>query len=131
MTTLHLPDFLVLCLCADWCGTCRSYRGTFDAVAAAHPEAGFHWVDVEDDAEWFGDIEVETFPTVLILRADTVLFLGPMLPQAQHLERTVETLAALSAEEVQRYAAASAERRGWQEVADVRTALAGRARSRG
>ena len=26
----------VVCLCADWCGTCRDYRALFDALAPAY-----------------------------------------------------------------------------------------------
>ena len=33
------PEFLVACLCAAWCGTCRDYRAGFEALAARFPEA--------------------------------------------------------------------------------------------
>jgi len=128
MSDSTLSDLLVICLCADWCGTCRSYRATFDAVAAEFPHASFHWVDIEDDAEWFGDLDVETFPTVLIQRAETVLFLGPLQPQPIHLQRTVATLGALSDDEARAYAAGDAQRRGWQQLCDMREALLRRAR---
>ena len=62
------PEFLIACLCAAWCGTCRDYRAGFDALAAHFPEARFLWLDVEDDAELLDDYEVETFPTLLIQR---------------------------------------------------------------
>ena len=26
------PILDVVCLCAEWCGTCRDYRATFDAL---------------------------------------------------------------------------------------------------
>ena len=28
------PEFLIACLCAAWCGTCRDYRAGFDALRA-------------------------------------------------------------------------------------------------
>ena len=39
-----------VCLCAGWCGTCRDYRALFDALAQAHPEVRFEWVDIEDES---------------------------------------------------------------------------------
>ena len=57
MTTAH-PEFLVACLCAAWCGTCRDYRAGFEALAARFPEARFLWLDVEDDgADGLPDVE--------------------------------------------------------------------------
>jgi hypothetical protein len=47
------------------------------------------WVDVEDQADALGAIDVENFPTVLIARGDAVLFFGPITPHAQTLQRLV------------------------------------------
>jgi thiol-disulfide isomerase/thioredoxin len=82
----------VVCLCAGWCGTCREYRPTFDDLARAHPGVRFEWVDVEDESELTGDLDVETFPTVLIADGSRALFLGPLLPQAQVLARLLGSL---------------------------------------
>lgn len=82
----------VICLCADWCGTCREWRAAFDAAQAAHPGLHFAWVDIEDEADAMGDVDVETFPTLLVARGDTPLFLGPVLPSAAGVERLVASL---------------------------------------
>ena len=83
-----------VCLCAGWCGTCRDYRPLFDDLARAHPEVRFEWVDIEDESEIAGDLDVETFPTLLIGRDRTALFLGPLLPQAPVLARLLTSLQA-------------------------------------
>ena len=85
-------DWWVVCLCAQWCGTCREYRPLFDGLARAHPDVRFVWVDIEDDAGLVGDLDVETFPTLLIARDRTALFLGPLLPQAPVLARLLASL---------------------------------------
>lgn len=82
----------VVCLCASWCGVCRDYRALFDALAQAHPEARFVWVDVEDEEEVAGDLDVETFPTLLIADGRQARFLGPLLPQAPVLARLLASL---------------------------------------
>ncbi len=83
---------------------------------------GFTWIDIEDHAEQAGDIDVENFPTILIQRDNTVLFLGTVLPDHGLLRRLIETFAAQAPEESRQYAAATAERRGWQEY-DLRSLL--------
>ncbi|HJV28087.1 MAG TPA: thioredoxin family protein [Aromatoleum sp.] len=124
MKTTPLPDLLVICLCAEWCGTCREYRAGFEALAAQRPDAGFYWIDVEDEAEWITDLDVENFPTLLIQRGDRVMFFGTMLPQHAILQRTLETLTALTDAEAQAYVSANEERARWQSERNVRSALA-------
>jgi thioredoxin 1 len=89
-----MPDdapLLVACLCAAWCRTCTEYAPTFDALAAdLGPATRFVWVDIEDEADRLGDIDVVDFPTLLIARGSRVLFFGPVLPHAQAARQLVE-----------------------------------------
>ena len=88
---------LVACLCAQWCRTCDTYRDTLLAVRAAmsigHRDAAmrFVWVDIEDESELVGDLDIEDFPTILLARGDQVLFFGPVLPHAQTIDRLVRS----------------------------------------
>ena len=54
----------------------------------------FVWVDIEDDADLAGDLDVETFPTLLIADGTKARFLGPLLPQAPVLARLLASLQA-------------------------------------
>ena len=54
------------CLCAQWCGTCREYAQTFDQLKAALPGHRYRWIDIEDEADVIGEVDVETFPTLLV-----------------------------------------------------------------
>lgn len=121
------PEFLIACLCANWCGTCRDYREGFEALATRFPTARFVWLDVEDEADLLDDYDVENFPTVLIQRDDAVLFFGTMLPHHELLQRTVESFHAQSVEESRRYANSDPLRHSWQEERNLRRALAERA----
>lgn len=82
----------VACLCADWCGTCRDYQPLFGQVAAAHPDRVFVWLDIEDDAALVGDLEIATFPMVLVGEGSRLLFAGPLLPHAATLSRMLTGL---------------------------------------
>jgi thioredoxin 1 len=84
----------VACLCAAWCGVCREWQPLFSAQARAHPDMRFAWVDVEDEDEAMGEVDIETFPTLLVARGDEVLFLGPIPPSATQFARMLATLQA-------------------------------------
>ncbi|MGX4640043.1 thioredoxin family protein [Massilia sp. SYSU DXS3249] len=115
--------WIVACLCAAWCGTCGSYRTAFEALAGRHPDMTFVWIDVEDQADVVGDLDVENFPTLLVQREDTVAFFGTMLPDATVAERLVLAQAELAPEELARLAGSNEERRGWQRDCNLRTLL--------
>lgn len=86
---------LLACLCAAWCGTCRDYLPVFEQVAAASGlEVEAVWIDIEDEAEVLGDLDVEDFPTLLIARAEVPLFFGPVMPHAPTLARLLRSAAA-------------------------------------
>lgn len=87
-------DWWAVCLCAAWCGTCGIYRPLFDELARAHQDVRFEWVDIEDESDIAGDLDVETFPTLLIADGERALFLGPLLPQAPVLARLLASLQA-------------------------------------
>lgn len=81
----------VACLCAAWCRTCESYREVFEAACAELPQAGLRvrWIDIEDEAELVGDLDIETFPTLLIADEAQVRFAGPLTPQPETLRRVL------------------------------------------
>ena len=86
---------LAACLCAAWCRTCDDYRPTFDALASEFStQARFVWVDIEDDEEALGDVDVQDFPTLLVARGDAVLFYGPVLPHAATARALLQRAAA-------------------------------------
>lgn len=89
--TIPPPRPRLICLCADWCHLCKTYRPLFAEVAerlrAQWPDLATRWIDIEDEAELVGDLEVETFPTLLVLRGAQVLFHGALEPQPEVLER--------------------------------------------
>ncbi len=87
------PVLDVVCLCAAWCGTCGSYADTFKALSEALPGHRYRWIDIEDEADLVGDIDVETFPTLMVAHQGQVLFAGPVLPRLGDAQRLVEVQA--------------------------------------
>ncbi|MEN9373700.1 MAG: hypothetical protein RIR79_1252 [Pseudomonadota bacterium] len=92
---------IVYCLCADWCRTCDAYRETFDALAQEWAGlARWVWVDIEENADAMGDVDVENFPTLLIANTFThtlvdtpqVYFFGAVSPHAGVASRLLEQM---------------------------------------
>lgn len=83
----------IACLCADWCGTCREYRAIFDSLQAALPGHRWRWIDIEDEADLAGDVDIPTFPTLLIANGARVLFAGAVLPKEADSLRIISAVA--------------------------------------
>ena len=86
------PTLLVACLCAAWCRVCEDYHQVFARLREQRPDWRFIWVDIEDDAELVDELEVETFPTLLVGRGRELLFLGPLAPQLATAQRLLAGL---------------------------------------
>jgi thiol-disulfide isomerase/thioredoxin len=118
--TQESGEFLVVCLCAEWCGTCREYQTGFDELATQFPNSRFRWFDIEDHADDLGDLDIENFPTLLIQRQEQILFFGTMLPHLSHLRRLIETFHEQTLEQSRDYVLSNPERCLWQDDQDLR-----------
>lgn len=123
LETLGEHDWIVACLCAAWCDTCREFRPAFEALARQHPDQRFIWIDIEDQAEVVGDFDVENFPTILLQKADTVAFFGPVLPETRGVQRLLAAQMEKSDEMLAHEASGSVERQQWQDACNLRTHL--------
>ena len=127
MPTSDGDAFLVVCLCAQWCGTCRDYRAGFDALADSladsladeRPAFHFRWLDIEDEADALGELDIENFPTLLIRRGPQVLFFGVLMPHLAHLRRLLESLAEQTPAQSLVHAQSTPEHRAWQADVDL------------
>ena len=86
---LHLA-----CLCAAWCRLCDGYASVFaEAVGElqrTRPELQAHWIDIEDESDLVGELDVETFPTLVLVQGAHTLFAGTLTPQPQTLLRVLQ-----------------------------------------
>lgn len=80
-------ELLVIGLCAAWCDTCGEFLEAFERVALETPHGTFLWLDIEDDADLVGDVDVENFPTLAIFDRARSIHFGVSLPQEGNLRR--------------------------------------------
>ena len=82
---------IVACLCAAWCRLCGDYAPVLRDVVAEFPGLRMRWIDIEDEADLVGDVDVETFPTIVVIAGDGMVhFAGPLTPQPQTLRRVIQ-----------------------------------------
>ncbi len=82
--------WLVACLCADWCHVCQDYRQIFEQLGHEFGGAAdFVWVDIEDDEQALGAVEVDDFPTLLIARAGQICHFAAVVPNVSTGQRLV------------------------------------------
>jgi hypothetical protein len=83
----------LLCLCAAWCRLCEGYRAVFDALATEPSPPGvalrWRWIDIEDEADLVGDLDIETFPTWVIAEGPVLLFAGALTPEPATVRRVL------------------------------------------
>ncbi|HET9823318.1 MAG TPA: thioredoxin [Burkholderiaceae bacterium] len=86
----------VACLCADWCHVCSGWRDEFEATLR---QAGVpaRWIDIEDEEELLGPIEVDDFPTLLVVRDGQPVWFGVIAPRAEALRRRLDAARATPA----------------------------------
>ena len=51
-----------------------------------------HWLDIEDEAALLGEMDVETFPTLVVVAEDGVRFAGALTPQPETLQRVLSAV---------------------------------------
>lgn len=124
-------QWIVACLCAEWCGTCRGYRKGFDEMAERHPDKHFIWIDVEDQADLLGDLDAENFPMMLIQYCDIVTYFAPVLPDHRQVERLLAAQIEQGIDSLRQQSTSSEERAGWQENCNLRQLLQAAIRSNG
>ncbi len=89
---LRSRPFVVIALCAAWCNTCDDFRIGFERLALERDDSTFIWMDIEDDADFIGDVEIENFPTLAIFLRGRLLHFGVSLPQASLVGRLLQSL---------------------------------------
>lgn len=121
---LSKDEWMVACLCAAWCDVCCQYRAGFEELAVQHPDKSFIWIDIEDQADIVGDIDVDNFPTLLIQRGDSVAFFGTVLPDARQANRLLIAQTEKSEADLRKEAHSTPEKQRWQSDCNLRQRLA-------
>ena len=85
---------------APWCGPCRSFAPSYEAVAEANPDVTFAKVNTDEEQELAGAFQIRSIPTLMVFRDKVLLFSqAGSLPQSA-LEDLLRKVRELDMEQV-------------------------------
>ena len=81
--TIEKNDVVIVDFWAPWCGPCRMFAPTFEAVSESYPNVVFGKLNTEDQPELAAAFNIRSIPTLMVFREKVIVFTqAGMLPKA-------------------------------------------------
>ncbi len=81
--TIENNDVVIVDFWAPWCGPCRMFAPTFEAVSEQYPNVVFAKLNTEDQQELGASFNIRSIPTLMVFREKVIIFSqAGMLPKA-------------------------------------------------
>ncbi|MGD9786622.1 MAG: thioredoxin [Sulfuricellaceae bacterium] len=95
-------DMVIVDFWAPWCGPCKSFAPTYEAISEKYPDVVFAKVNTEEEQELAGAFGIRSIPTLMIFREKVILFSQPGALPGSALEEIIGKAKELDMAEVHR-----------------------------
>jgi len=85
---------------AEWCPPCRTFAPVFERASESHKDIVFGKVDTDAERSLSAEFDVQSIPTIAVIRDGVIVFSQPGALPAQALESLISQVQALDMDEV-------------------------------
>lgn len=72
--TIKNNDIVIIDFWASWCGPCKSFAPTYEAVSENHADIVFGKINTEEEQELAASFQIRSIPTLMIFREQIAIF---------------------------------------------------------
>ncbi|MFH9670965.1 thioredoxin [Streptomyces sp. NPDC017405] len=107
--TVSENGFVLIDFWASWCGPCRSFAPVYEKAAEENPDLVFAKVDTEAQPELAEAFQIQSIPTLMIVRDQVAVYAQPGALPAPALADLIGQARGLDMDEVRKSIAAQQE----------------------